>query len=283
MKWRLAKRSKLIDALRERVSASYSARSLKRVLESNGCRVNGRIERFASVQLERGDLIELATLEAGSKAKTSFSTLYEDEELLVLNKPMGAVCTDAAIGKALNRSVYLAHRLDKDTTGVLLLGKSQTVVKELQELFERREMEKEYLALVDGIPRMHSGEIRSCFVKKGNFEGQTIWGSNPLKEGLYAETHWEVCSTVGRDAALLRCFPKTGRTHQIRVHLAEMGHPILIDRQYASQFRSRLFASRPLLHASSLRFSWRDKPLAFTADLPADFSRCLTPIPIIPK
>ena len=276
MKWRASRRSRLIDALRERVSSSISARSLKRALESNACRVNGRIERFASVQLEKGDWIELASLETGVKEMVSYPVLYEDEELFVLNKPVGAVCTDAAFQQTLGRRVYLAHRLDKDTTGVLLFGKSQAVAKELQELFEKREMDKEYLAIVDGVPTVRSGEIKSRFVKKGNFEGQTIWGSNPAGVGLYAETGWELGSSLGNHAALLRCFPRTGRTHQIRVHLAEMGHPILIDRQYASRFRSAIVASRPLLHASRLQLTWRGKLLVFTAELPKEFKIILS-------
>lgn len=278
MKWRLTRKSRLIDALRERISSTHSARSLKRVLESNGCRVNGHIERFASVQLEKGDLIELALLETKERVKPTYPLLYEDEELLVLNKPTQAICTDVAFRKVLGRPVFLAHRLDKDTTGVLLFGKNQRTVKELQELFERREMKKEYLALVDGVPRTCSGEIRSFFVKKRSFEGQTIWGSNPAGEGLYAETHWELLSSIQGDAALLRCYPQTGRTHQIRVHLAELGHPILIDRQYASHFRSTIFAARPLLHASSLAFSWRGKLMSFTAVLPTDFPHSISPI-----
>ncbi len=273
MKWRLTRRSRLIDALREKVPSTHSARSLKRALESNGCRVNGRIERFASVQLEKGDWIELISLSPKVSEKISYPIVYEDEDLLILNKPAGAICTDKAFQQALGRSVYLAHRLDKETTGVLLFGKNPTLAKELQGLFEERRMEKEYLALVDGIPCTRSGLIRSHFIKKGHFEGQTIWGSNPAGRGLYAETQWEICSFIGKEATLVRCFPRTGRTHQIRVHLAEMGHPILIDRQYASQFRSSLFAARPLLHASRLQFVWKEKPLSFAVDPPADF-RC---------
>lgn len=270
MKWRLSKPSRLIDALREKVGLSWSARSLKRALESNACRVNGHIERFASVQVRPGDLIEFfAPLEA--EQKPLYQVLHEDEELFVLNKPEGAICTDLFFQKALGATVYLAHRLDRDTTGVLLFGKSTRIAKELQALFEERTIEKEYLALVDGIPKQPSGLIRSYLVKKKSFEGQTIWGSSPVETGLYAETEWEVRSTIGQDAALLCCRPKTGRTHQIRVHLAEMGHPILIDRQYASRFRSSINASRTLLHASQLRFTWRGEARSFMAPLPVDF------------
>ncbi len=274
--WRLIRRSRLIDALKERLDTDCSARSLKRALEANACRVNGRIERFASAQLEKGDLIELAPIETTVETKPVYTALFEDEDLLILNKPVNSVCTDAFFQKALKRRVYLAHRLDKDTTGVLLFGKSPAIAKELQNLFEERVVEKEYLALVDGVPKQGSGTIRSFFIKKRIFEGQTIWGSNPAGEtGMYAETYWEIQTVLGKDAALLRCKPKTGRTHQIRVHLSEMGHPILIDRQYASHFRSTLFASRPLLHASRLQFSWKGSAHSFEAPLPTDFSKNL--------
>ncbi len=269
LSWRLSRRSRLIDALKERIDPSGSARALKRSLESNGCRVNGRVERFASAQLEKGDLIEWAAI---AQDKPIYTTLFEDEELLVLNKPVRSVCSDAFFQKALKKRVWLAHRLDKDTTGVLLFGKSPAVAKELQNLFEERAVEKEYLALVDGIPKKSSGIIRSHFIKKSSFEGQTIWGSNPVGTGLYAESSWELRTALSTQASLLSIKPKTGRTHQIRVHLSEMGHPILIDRQYASHFRSSLIAARPLLHASRLQFSWKGRQLLFEAPLPTDIS-----------
>jgi 23S rRNA pseudouridine955/2504/2580 synthase/23S rRNA pseudouridine1911/1915/1917 synthase len=273
--WHLSRRSRLIDALKERIDPTCSARALKRALEANACRVNGRVERFASAQLEKGDLIELAAIEKTHEAKPIYTALFEDEDLLILNKPVQSICNDAFFQKALKRRVWLAHRLDKDTTGVLLFGKSPSVAKELQNLFEERTVEKEYLALVDGVPRQSSGTIRSNFIKKRIFEGQTIWGSSPAGTGLYAETSWEIQTTLGTQAALLRCRPKTGRTHQIRVHLSEMNHPILIDRQYASHFRSSIFAARPLLHASRLQFSWKGSALSFEAPLPIDFSNHL--------
>ena len=269
MKWTAKRRSRLIDALKERVP-THSSRALKRDLESNACRVNQRVERFASVVIDAGDLIEFTPLLP--KEKLSFETLYEDGDLLVINKPAGAVCTDAFFSKALHKPVYLAHRLDKETTGVLLFGKSYLVAKELHSLFEERSMEKEYLALVDGIPKSDRGMIDNYLIKKGSFQGQTIWGSAPA--GLSASTQWEVSQRL-ENAALVLCRPKTGRTHQLRVHLAEMGHPILIDRQYASSFRSRIHATRPLLHAKTLRFTWKEKVLDIQAPLPEDLSQWL--------
>ena len=269
MKWTVKRRSRLIDALKE-TGLSYSNKSFKRSLEANACRVNQRIERFASVVVEPGDLIEFTA--SSEKEELSFPVLYEDTELLVIDKPAGAVCTDAFFSKALQKSVFLAHRLDKETTGVLLFGKTRRGAEELHKCFEERVVEKEYLALVDGLPKQDSGMISNYLSKKRSFQGQTIWGSAPA--GLRAETQWEVISRF-KDSSLVLCRPRTGRTHQLRVHLAEMGHPILIDRQYASSFRSRILASRPLLHARTLRFTWKDKIIDIQAPLPNDLAKHL--------
>lgn len=266
--WRLSRSCRLIDAVRERTNAKKSARALKRALEANGCRVNGRVERFASRTVQKGDHIEFFNVEE-SKAPPSKTILFENQDLLVLDKPAGLLSSDA-----LKRSdLILAHRLDKDTTGLLLFAKNEAASAELRSLFEERVIEKEYLALVDGVLREKSGIIKSLLAKKGSFQGQTIWGSS--SHGLYAETAWSI-HTQFRDRSLLSCRPKTGRTHQIRVHLAEMGHPILIDRQYASRFRSQFFSARPLLHAWRLCFPWRGKQLFFEAPLPRDLDEAIS-------
>lgn len=262
-----------MDLLKEKVSPSYSARFLKRALESNVCRVNGRIERFASARLEKGDRIELMAHwdEVGQKSASTIPILYEDDDLLILDKPAGVVCREEFFRKTFQQPLWLAHRLDKDTTGALLFAKKHSALEELFQQFEERRVKKEYLAFVDGVPREERGLIQSWFVKKGNFQGQTIWGSNPMKQGLFAETAWRRLSIAEtKDAALLLCQPTTGRTHQIRIHLAEMGHPILIDRQYASHFRSRIEAARPLLHAYRLHLEWKGKSICVEAPIPND-------------
>jgi 23S rRNA pseudouridine955/2504/2580 synthase/23S rRNA pseudouridine1911/1915/1917 synthase len=256
---------RLIDALKRNVDPSISARSLKRALEDNACRINGRIERFASVVLEKGTVVEFTLPLVLEEKKCDPTILYENEDLLVIDKPVGMVCQDGCI----KGPAFLAHRLDKDTTGVLLFAKKREVAQELQDYFRERKVEKEYLALVDGVPREKSGLIKNFLVKKKTFQGQTIWGGSSNGKGLFAETFWTCLSTMG-DSSLLLCQPKTGRTHQLRVHLAEMGHPILIDRQYADTFSSRSTASRPLLHAHRLRFEWRGKSLAIEAPIPKD-------------
>lgn len=268
MKWLVPAPQKLVAFLQGQLG-DYSGKFLRRLLEANLCRINGRVERFGSRVVQGGDAVELApSWKSLLTPKLShFETLYEDEFLQVVDKPAGWICTDKEALKAFGPKHYLVHRLDKDTTGLLILAKSPKMRDLLMELFEKREVAKQYVALVDGVPKEKEGVRNSLLAKKGSFQGQTIWGSS--SQGLTAITHWKVLA-AGNKAALVLCEPETGRTHQIRVHMAEMGHPILVDRQYAKSFRCSLFIQRPLLHAYRLRFSFQGKEIDVTAPIPSD-------------
>lgn len=279
MKWQVSSPQRLIAFLQEKVP-TCSGKQLKRALEANFCRVNGHIERFASSRLEKGDRVELASLPPKSEKKSlSLSVLFEDEFFKIVDKPAGWICHDEQARRTFGPKHFLVHRLDKDTTGLLLIAKDVVSRDRLMELFEKREIHKQYLALVDGIISQEKGVRESCFVKKGSFEGQTIWGSG--SRGSTAITHWKKLAT-GAGATLVQCEPYTGRTHQIRVHLAEMGHPILIDRQYAKSFRCSLFVQRTLLHAKQLDFvhPFTQVPLSINAPLPSDFQQALKQLQI---
>lgn len=279
MKWQVQAPQKLIAFLQGQVQAC-SGKQLKKALEANLCRVNGRVERFASSRLLRGDIVELAPLRLEKKSKLApLLSLYEDSFFKIIDKPAGWVCTDEQARLSLGPNHYLVHRLDKDTTGLLLIAKSTSYRDRLMELFEKREIQKHYLALVDGRVSQGQGTRESFFMKKRSFEGQTIWGSGP--RGLTAITHWKKLAE-GDQATLLQCEPWTGRTHQIRVHLAEMGHPILIDRQYAKTFRCPLFIQRPLLHARRLQFPhpFAEMQIDLLAPLPSDFKQSLKQLQI---
>src|SRR5579872_4653997 len=252
-KWLVPAPQKLISFLQFQVGREASGKSLRKALDANLCRVNGRIERFGSTFLERGDVVQLAPSWRSllSPNLTGFETVYEDEFFKIVNKPAGWVCEPNQALRAFGPKHFLVHRLDKDTTGLLIVAKTIDAKERLIELFEKRKIAKSYFAVVDGIPKEEEGTKKSLLAKKGSFQGQTIWGSG--QNGLTAVTHWKRVWR-GNQAALLLCSPETGRTHQIRVHLAEMGHPILVDRQYAPSFRCPLFIQRPLLHAARLQF-----------------------------
>ncbi len=272
------KPERLVDFLKNQLKTDRSSKYLRRVLEANLCRVNGRVERFASARLNAGDRIDLASeWEALLRSDQKMEALFEDDHFLIANKPAGWVCNDESAKKTFGPRHYLIHRLDKDTTGLLLIAKTPAIKEKFIALFEKKEVEKFYLALADGIFSKECVEKESFLVKKGTFEGQSIWGSSSSKQGLYAHTRFTP-QAQGEAATLIDCRPTTGRTHQIRVHLAEMGHPILIDRQYAATFRCRHFFQRPLLHAARLRFSHpvTEELIDISAPLPDDMQKGLS-------
>jgi 23S rRNA pseudouridine955/2504/2580 synthase/23S rRNA pseudouridine1911/1915/1917 synthase len=272
MRWKIAQTERLVGFLQAQVGGS--GKGIRRILEANGCRVNGCIERFGSAWVKTGDVVEFVPQEL---ATGNFAVLFENEELLIVDKPAGWVCDDKHCRKSFGSGMFLVHRLDKDTTGALLLAKNGTVRDALMELFADRSVEKEYLALVDGTLRGEEGVRESLLARKGSFQGQTIWGSR--SSGDQAVTCWKTLAT-GDKASFVLCKPLTGRTHQIRVHMSEMGHPILVDRQYAEKFRSTLFAPRPLLHAGRLSFLFKGERIEASAPMPADFQKALSAVGI---
>ena len=274
MKWLASASQKLILFLQNVSTTQESGKSLRRALASNLCRVNGKIERFGSTQLKKGDVVELASFWNRSLPlpRLEFKILYEDESLLLVDKPIGWVCDPENCTRTFGKDRFLGHRLDKDTTGVLAIVKSVKMRDCLIEQFAKRVVEKKYLALSDGIFKQKQGIQDTFLAKKRVYEGQTIWGSH--FKGVQAVTPWSVVAE-GTQASLVLCQPLTGRTHQLRVHLAELGHPILIDRQYAAQYRSPLFAKRVLLHAFHLKFRFEGKIIAATAPIPQDMKEAL--------
>lgn len=281
MKWLVPKSQKLVAFLQGQLG-DYSGKFLRRLLEANLCRINGRVERFGSRVVVGGDAVELAPSWKSvlTPKLSTLETLYEDPFLKIVNKPAGWVCDPKNALKTFGPGQYLVHRLDKDTTGLLIVAKSTASRDQLMEMFEKREIAKSYLALVDGVPKDTSGERHSLFAKKGSFQGQTIWGSS--QQGLTAITHWKRVA-VGNNASLILCEPVTGRTHQIRVHMAEMGHPILVDRQYALVFRSKLFVQRPLLHAYRLQFSYSGKAIDLISPLFSDMRDAMKEVNLSPN
>lgn len=278
MQWQVRRPERLIDFLKSQMPGSVSAKSIRRSLELNACKVNGRIERFASTALSAGDRVTF--LPKAEEKREPLSVLFEDEWIKVVNKPPGLVCEDAVFRRLLGSCHFLIHRLDKDTSGLLLIAKNLEVKNQFIELFEKREVFKLYLALADGVYPKEKATQESWLVRQKSFAGQTIWGSLAAQKkspfALYARTEIKTMAR-GKQATLFSCQPVTGRTHQIRVHLSELGHPILTDRQYAERFRSSHTFARPLLHASSLSFihPFTKEPIDLSVPLPRDMQSAI--------
>jgi 23S rRNA pseudouridine1911/1915/1917 synthase len=220
--------------------------------------------------------------------------LYEDADLIVVNKPPGLVVHPAAGHREhtlVNALLHhcrghlsgiggverpgIVHRLDGDTSGCLVAAKRDTAHNALQEQFKARTVAKRYLALVWGVPRRQSGFIEGAIARSATDRKKMRIVSHGGREAI---TEFEVVKAFG-DVALLRCTLHTGRTHQIRVHLAAFGHPIVGDRVYGGARKHPLAkqAGRQMLHAQTLAFDHprTNKRLEFNAPLPQDMAALL--------
>src|SRR3989338_5120183 len=172
--------------------------------------------------------------------------LWEDENIVVVNKPAGVV-VDGKLG-------LIAHRLDKETTGCLLIAKTSEAQQFLQSQFKKREIHKEYLAIVHGCIEPKKGTIRLPIGRsKRDRRRQEI-----RFDGKLAETSWERLSyDRDTDCSVVRLFPKTGRMHQIRVHLSHIHFPIFADDKYlggAQKAEDRKLINHHFLHAETIGF-----------------------------
>jgi RluA family pseudouridine synthase len=259
--------------LRDRLP-NASLKTIRNALTQNCCQLNGQIERFGSRKLKNHDMVRFAL--AATEVKTSLDRsriLYQDDGVLVYDKPSGVTSDESGL-ETLFPDYILTHRLDKDTSGVILFAKTKEIAESLREQFEKHQIKKDYLAISDGYPKNSRGVQASNLAKKHWFQGQTVWGSSP--SGVFAKTLWR-CERTGKGACLIRCQPVTGKTHQIRVHLSELGHPILGDRQYAKQFSCPYITNRVLLHALTITFVHpvSKKTIKLSAPLPNDFKSAL--------
>ena len=210
--------------------------------------------------------------------------LYEDEELIVLNKPAGMVVHPGAgnrestlVSALLFHSGSLSkiggeerpgivHRLDKETSGCIVVAKSDVSHRELARQFASRGVQKTYIALVEGIPRVRDGIIDAP-ISRHPVHRRKMAISAPAK-GRDAVTEYHVVSS-GKKLSLVECRPKTGRTHQIRVHLKHLGFPVVGDPLYGK----RGDYTRHMLHAWKLAFTHpvSGKALEFEAPIPDGF------------
>ena len=207
-----------------------------------------------------------------------FEIAYEDDDLIVVDKPAGLVVHPApghptgTLAQAVGGK--LVHRLDRDTSGLLLVAKSEEIHRRLQDELRRREIKREYLALVDGRPDARSGTIDAPI---GRDRGARTVMSTRTDKPRDAVTHFEIERELPR-TTLLRVRLVTGRTHQIRAHLAAIGLPVCGDSAYGGgNCGKRLGLTRQFLHAANLLFRHprTGELVDCESKLPADLSRTL--------
>jgi 23S rRNA pseudouridine1911/1915/1917 synthase len=167
----------------------------------------------------------------------------------------------------------LVHRLDRKTSGIVIAAKTQEAFDYIREEFSERRVEKKYLAWVYGIPKEKKGIIVAEIMRSTT--PPKHWYARPcaIDDPRAAVTEWKFV-TSKQDASLLEVIPKTGRTHQIRVHLASIGHPIVADHLYARDREPLLGFTRPALHASQISLTLPSgERVEYEAPLPEDFSQ----------
>lgn len=213
--------------------------------------------------------------------------LFEDKFLLVIDKPAGVVVnrSETSGGETIqewaeSKMTNIVHRLDKETSGCLIIAKSPEAFIELQRQFKAREVEKEYVALVHGRVEPKEGIIRVPLARSryDRKKFAVVPGGRISETGFRIESRF---TFHGLPFTLLRLFPKTGRTHQIRVHLKYFGHPIVSDDTYAGKDRARedrIWCPRMFLHAARLRFTHPEtkKKVDISAPIPGNLQRVLT-------
>ena len=274
--------------------ASITRTLAQRALRAGDVTVGGTAAR-PSHRLEQGDVVEGtipdATLAPPEAEDIPLEVRYEDERVLMISKPAGLVTHPARgheagtlVNALLGRGGTLSgtdstrpgivHRLDKETSGLLLVAKDDDAHAFLVDAMQRRVIERRYLALVRGDLPAATGTIDAPVGRH-----PTRWRLNAVvPSGKPAVTHYELAATTG-EVSLVRVRLETGRTHQIRVHLAHLGHPVLGDRIYGgvSELSRRLGLSRPFLHAAHLAFPHPDDRRTITVDdpLPEDLVAAL--------
>jgi len=273
---RQEKGMKLLAFFREKAPGLSSVKMLKRAIDEKFCTINGKIECFSTHPLKEGDLVELdLSFLSKEKKPITIDVLYEDEDLIICNKPAGIV-SESKNFQGLAKEIFLVHRLDKETSGCLILAKSAAAKQKMIELFEAKKVRKFYLAIVDGIVKKDHGRIENYLGKVHAYQGQVIYGKCAQSKGQKAITEWK-CLKRGAKACLLLLKPLTGRTHQLRAHLLEIGHPILGDHQYSRNFSCPFRPKRHLLHAWRLFFPHphKEEEIKVEAPLPLDFREAL--------
>lgn len=252
---------------------------IQNLIKAGLIRVNKLPLDKSGYKLRKNDELAYKLIEIESEVKaedTKLDIIFENEQYLLINKAPGMVVHPSESGNksgtvlnaALNisKSAALVHRLDKDTSGVLMIAKNQKSKNKFSKLFQERKVEKKYLALVRGIPRTSMGRIDAPLKRhEGNRKKMAINAA-----GKNAVSFFKVLE-VYKNAALLEVKIETGRTHQIRVHLASIGHPIIGDAVYGDKkinefYRERYGLERQFLHAAELKIDGR----TFKAKLPKD-------------
>ncbi len=285
-------RSERADKVLAHAFPEHSRSAFQRALAAGLVTADG-VVIGQDTDLKRGQLVVFSfpevTVAELKPVDIPLDVIFEDKHLIVLNKAAGMVvhpgagtgedtmvhallahCAGSLSGIGGVERPGIVHRIDKETTGLLVVAKNDAAHRALADQFSSRALKKEYLALVSGVPRQDSGTVDSAISRHPIHRHRMTTGEG----GRPAKTDWVVEKKFGTLAALVRCRIHTGRTHQIRVHMKSLGHPLLGDPTYGWKPNPAMgVPPRVMLHAEHLVFTHpaSGKVMDLTAPLPADF------------
>ncbi len=259
-----------LDILLVNKYKSYNRATLQKFIEAGFVMVDSTVVTKSNAKFEEGVKLELNVPEEQKNADLVPEKIYEDDNVLVLNKPAGLLSMakgEYCPEKTLEDYGLLVHRLDRDTSGVVILAKNPEVQTFLRKQFQDRKTHKTYYAVVQGHPKLDEANIDLPIARDLKHKTQFRVDAN----GRPSETYYKVIDR-NENLSLVELKPKTGRTHQLRVHMKYLGTPILGDVVYGEGDKSpRLF-----LHAKSLEITLPGgERKTFTAKLPKEFTDVL--------
>ena len=266
---------------------------LQKLLRTKQIKVDGKrseaaFKLAAGQEIRIPPLNEVATVREKSgitprdEAFIKSLVIYKDDNIIVLNKPSGLAVQGGtntlrhidgmleALKFEKPEAPRLVHRIDKDTSGILVLARDRKNAELLTDAFKKHDLQKTYLALVKGCPKADAGEIKAPLLKTGE-------KSQVSAEGKKAVTRYRVLDHAGSKFALIEAEPLTGRTHQIRAHLEYLGTPIVGDDKYYGEKREKfaLLKDKLYLHAYKIDLSGIYDKVRITAALPEHFAEAL--------
>jgi 23S rRNA pseudouridine1911/1915/1917 synthase len=272
------------------MAGEFSRNHLQGLIERGHVQLDGQVARTASRGVKLGqrirlELVPTAESRAFKPEALALAVVFEDEHLIVLDKPAGMVVHPAAgnwsgtllngllahhAGAARLPRAGIVHRLDKDTSGLMVVAKTLPAMTALVRAIAAREVSRQYLALAHGVPREAAFTVDAPIGRDPRSRVRMA----VVASGKPARTDFELLA-AGQGASALRCTLHSGRTHQIRVHLASRGHPLLADAVYGGT--PLLGLQRQALHAARLRFMHPvlGGELAFELPPPADLATAL--------
>lgn len=278
--WRVESPSQLLAFLFEKMP-NKSRNTVKGILSRGQVTINGNVSTQFNDTLKPDDLIKIHSRVATETVKLSgLRILFEDDDLIVIEKDAGLLTIATKNEKQLtvyrqlmdyvktvqpNNRIFIVHRLDRDTSGIMIFAKSKEVQQTLQNNWHELVPERAYIALVEGAVKK-DGTITSWLKENSAF---IVYSSPKPNDGQKAVTHYKVLKK-NRNNSLLEVHLETGRKNQIRVHMQDLRHPIVGDKKYGSQTRP---IGRLGLHAYKIAFTHpvTNEALAFESKIPSSF------------